>query len=104
MRAHTLRSHFEERTSQNCVASYELRSRVAACGPRTFSAGFPPTRFAEDEVRGAGVPSSEPPQVKKAEVRQLIADLDKDAESGKINFDEFVDIMNPRMVRDLCTR
>ena len=35
-------------------------------------------------------------QVKKAEIRQMIADLDKD-ESGAIEFDEFCDLMKGRI-------
>ena len=37
-------------------------------------------------------------QVKKAEVRKMISDLDKD-EAGLISFDDFVDVMTGRMVR-----
>jgi hypothetical protein len=36
--------------------------------------------------------------VKKAEVRRMIADIDKD-ESGSVDFSEFVDMMTGRMVR-----
>lgn len=36
--------------------------------------------------------------VKKAEVRKMIADIDKDS-SGTIDFDEFVDLMTGKMVR-----
>ena len=39
--------------------------------------------------------------VKKAEVRKMIADIDKD-DSGTIDFNEFVDMMTGRMVRALC--
>lgn len=37
-------------------------------------------------------------QVKKADVRKMIADIDKDG-SGSIDFDEFVDLMTGKMVR-----
>lgn len=37
-------------------------------------------------------------QVKKAEVRKMIADIDKD-DAGLITHDDFVDIMTGRMVR-----
>jgi Ca2+-binding EF-hand superfamily protein len=37
-------------------------------------------------------------QVKKAEIRQMIADIDKD-ESGTINLDEFIEMMTGKMVR-----
>lgn len=37
-------------------------------------------------------------QVKKAEIRQLIADIDKD-ESGSVNLDEFIEMMTGKMVR-----
>jgi centrin-1 len=36
-------------------------------------------------------------QIKKAEVRKMIADIDKD-ESGTIDFQEFIDLMTGRMV------
>lgn len=36
-------------------------------------------------------------QVKKAEIRKMIADIDKD-ESGTIDFDEFVEMMTGKMV------
>lgn len=36
-------------------------------------------------------------QVKKAEIRQMIADIDKD-ESGTINVDEFIEMMTGKMV------
>lgn len=36
-------------------------------------------------------------QVKKAEIRQMIADIDKD-ESGTINQDEFIEMMTGKMV------
>ena len=35
-------------------------------------------------------------QVKKAEIRKMVADVDKD-ENGSIEFDEFVDMMTSRM-------
>ncbi|KAF4325479.1 hypothetical protein BBO99_00002034 [Phytophthora kernoviae] len=38
-------------------------------------------------------------QVKKAEIRQLIADIDKD-ESGTINLDEFIEMMTGKMARN----
>lgn len=37
-------------------------------------------------------------QVKKVEIRQMIADIDKD-ESGTINMDEFIEMMTGKMVR-----
>ena len=37
-------------------------------------------------------------QVKKAEIRKLLVDIDKD-DSGAVEFDEFVDMMTSRMVR-----
>jgi len=37
-------------------------------------------------------------QVKKAEIRQMIADIDKD-ESASINLDEFIEMMTGKMVR-----
>lgn len=37
-------------------------------------------------------------QVKKAEIRQMIADIDKD-ESGTIDMDEFIEMMTGKMVR-----
>ena len=37
-------------------------------------------------------------QVKKAEIRKMIADIDKDA-SGAIEFDEFIEMMTGKMVR-----
>lgn len=40
-------------------------------------------------------------QVKKAEIRQMIADIDKD-ESGTINVDEFIEMMTGKMVRLAC--
>lgn len=36
--------------------------------------------------------------VKKAEIRKMIADIDKD-ESGSVDFNEFVDMMTGKMVR-----
>ena len=36
-------------------------------------------------------------QVKKAEIRKMISDIDKDA-SGAIEFDEFVEMMTGKMV------
>lgn len=40
-------------------------------------------------------------QVKKADVRKMIADIDKDG-SGSIDFDEFVDLMTGKMVSNGC--
>lgn len=37
-------------------------------------------------------------QVKKVEIRQMIADIDKD-ESGSIDMDEFIEMMTGKMVR-----
>ncbi len=37
-------------------------------------------------------------QVKKADVRKMIADIDKD-ENGTVDFNEFVDMMTGKMVR-----
>jgi centrin-1 len=37
-------------------------------------------------------------QVKKADVRKMIADIDKD-ENGTVDFQEFVDMMTGKMVR-----
>lgn len=37
-------------------------------------------------------------QVKKADVRKMIAEVDKD-DSGAIDFDEFVEMMTGKMVR-----
>ena len=43
-------------------------------------------------------------QVKKAEIRKMIADIDKDA-SGAIEFDEFIEMMTGKMVRAcVCVR
>lgn len=36
-------------------------------------------------------------QVKKAEIRQLFVDMDKDLSSATISFDEFVEMVTPRM-------
>lgn len=36
-------------------------------------------------------------QVKKAEIRQLFVDMDKDLSSATVTYDEFVDMVTPRM-------
>ncbi len=41
--------------------------------------------------------------VKKADVRKMIADIDKD-ENGTVDFNEFVDMMTGKMVRDINGR
>eukprot|EP00602_Paraphysomonas_sp_CaronLab_P008369 CAMPEP_0185025338 /NCGR_PEP_ID=MMETSP1103-20130426/8338_1 /TAXON_ID=36769 /ORGANISM="Paraphysomonas bandaiensis, Strain Caron Lab Isolate" /LENGTH=184 /DNA_ID=CAMNT_0027558521 /DNA_START=48 /DNA_END=602 /DNA_ORIENTATION=+ len=37
-------------------------------------------------------------QVKKAEIRQMFVDMDKDLASASITFDEFVEMVTPRML------
>ncbi|RYH14441.1 hypothetical protein EON65_33610 [archaeon] len=37
-------------------------------------------------------------QVKKAEIRQLFIDMDKDLSSATVTFDEFVEMVTPRML------
>lgn len=37
-------------------------------------------------------------QVKKAEIRQMFIDMDKDLSSATVTFDEFVEMVTPRML------
>jgi centrin-1 len=37
-------------------------------------------------------------QVKKAEIRQMFVDMDKDLSSATVNFDEFVEMVTPKML------
>ncbi len=63
-------------------------------GPYSCPAGNIDAKELKAAMRALGF------QVKKAEIRKMIAEVDKD-DSGTIDFEEFVQMMTSRMVRPL---